>query len=90
MNKLDGKICDSCRKIFYPGDTIYEVCPECFHTVWCVSNIYENGSKELSSIHRTEEKAIAWVEKGKELIEQSKLTIDNPIIDQIIDCWCVF
>ena len=46
MQKLDGRICDSCRKLFYPGDTVYEVCPMCFHSVWCVTNVYKDGSKE--------------------------------------------
>ena len=88
MQKLDGRICDSCRKLFYPGDTIYEVCPMCFHSVWCVTNIYKDGSKELSSIHHTEEHAKAWIEKSKNLIESHNT--DNPIIDQVIDNWCVF
>lgn len=89
MQKLDGKICDVCRTMFYPGDHVIEMCEECANTVWCVFNVYENGSRELSSIHRTEEKANNWVNKSKELLGKLNLEVDNKIIKQEINSWYI-
>ena len=58
MQKFNGgnpvRICDECRTMFYPGDTIVELCKECASTVWCVFSTYEDGSVELSSIHHNQ------------------------------------
>lgn len=89
MQKISGKICDSCRVMFYPGDKVYEFCHECANFVWCVTNIYEDGSKELSSIHHTEESALDWVEKSKNWINEVNKEVDNKIINQEIVKWCV-
>lgn len=89
MQKLDGKICDVCRTMFYPGDHIVELCEECANTVWCVTNIYENGTRELSSIHRTEEKANNWITKNKELLDKLNLEVDNKIVKQEINSWYI-
>lgn len=90
MQKMDGKICDSCRKLFYPGDRIYEFCHECANLVWCVTNVYKDGSKELSSIHHTKEGALHWVEKSSALISEMNIEVENKIIDQEVTQWCVF
>lgn len=84
---MDGKICDICRTRFYPGDAIIEVCSICANVVWCVFNIYEDGSKELSSIHHTEENALKWIEDNKELI--NKVISENKIIKQETHSWFV-
>lgn len=89
MQKLDGKICDGCRTMFYPGDHVVELCEECANTVWCITNIYENGNRELSSIHRTEEKANNWVKKNKELLDKLNLEIDNKIVKQEVNSWYI-
>lgn len=89
MQKMDGKICDSCRKLFYPEDKIYEFCHECANLVWCVTNVYKDGSKELSSIHHTEDGAIDWVSKNKQFIEEMNVGLQNPIVDQEITNWMV-
>lgn len=89
MQKMGGKICDSCRKLFYPGDKIHEFCHECANSVWCVTNVYKDGSKELSSIHHTEEVAIDVVSKNKQFIEELNIGLQNPIINQEITNWMV-
>ena len=89
MQKLDGKICDGCRTIFYPGDTIIELCEQCAHYVWCVFNIYEDGKKELSSIHRTEERAYEYIIEHKYIIEVINNTQDNKIIERIVEQFAV-
>ena len=86
---MSGKICDSCRVMFYPDDKVYEFCHECANFVWCVINVYEDGSKELSSIHHTEESASDWVEKSKNWINEVNKEVDNKIINQEIVKWCV-
>ena len=70
MEKLSGKICDRCRTVFYPGDRIVELCEKCANTVWCLFNIYEDGSKELSSIHGTEEGAVWFKAQNYELYKK--------------------
>lgn len=87
MQKMGGKICDSCRKLFYSVDRIYEFCHECANLVWCVTNVYKDGSKELSSIHHTEERAIDWISKNKQSIEETNIKLENPIINQEITNW---
>lgn len=89
MNKLDGKICDICRTRLYPGDKVYELCHECANLVWCVINVYEDDSRELSSIHHTKESAELHVEKAAPLIEKMNREVDNKIIDQSITQWVV-
>lgn len=93
MQKFNGgnpvHICDSCRTIFQKDNHINELCDKCAHIVWCVSNIYEDGSKELSSIHHTEEKALKWIETNKELIAKFNPEQNNKIIKQELDSWVV-
>jgi hypothetical protein len=85
---MEERICDCCGTVFIPDDVIYELCSECAQVVWCVTNIYEDGSKELSSIHHTEEKAKKWIKSTKDL-----LTKINPehrkIIDRTITSWFI-
>ncbi len=85
MQKLDGKICDGCRTMFYPGDTIVELCKECAHYVWCVFNIYEDGTKELSSVHRTETRAYEYIIEHKHIIEVINDGQDNKIIERTVE-----
>lgn len=90
MQKMSGRICDSCRKMFYPGDTVVEMCVECANIVWCIINIYENGNRELSSIHRTEERAQAWLKSSQEILDKLHNQFDdNKIIKREICSYCV-
>lgn len=93
MQKFNGgnpvHICDGCRTTFYPEDRIYEFCKDCANTVWCVFNIYEDGSKELSSLHHSEESAVwfrseCWITAQKLNSER-----DNKIVDIIIEDWTI-
>jgi hypothetical protein len=84
MEKLSGKICDRCRTVFYPDDRIVELCEKCAHTVWCLFNIYEDGSKELSSIHGTEESAVWFKAQNYELYKKLNLVSSNKIVEQEI------
>ena len=61
--------CKRCGKLFYKEDYINEVCDSCINNVWCVINIFEDGSKELSSIHHTQEDANLHIFESKDLIE---------------------
>lgn len=89
MQKMSGKICDACRTMFYPNDRVYELCHDCANTVWCVTNVYKDGSKELSSIHHTEDGATTWVEQNKQFIQEMNVGLDNPIVYQEITNWMV-
>lgn len=89
MQKMDGKICDSCRSQFYPGDTVHEVCSNCFNNVWCITNIYEDDSRELSSIHRTEEDALQFMLKKAAVIERMNQFADLKIKKQVVAKWAV-
>lgn len=89
MQKMSGKICDYCRTMFYPGDHIVELCEKCANIVWCLINVYEDGSKELSSIHRTEEGAIWFKAQNWELINKLNPERENKIIDQLIEEWSI-
>lgn len=89
MQKMSGKICDVCRTMFYPNDRVYELCHDCANMVWCVTNVYKDGSKELSSIHHTEDSATTWVEQNKQFIQEMNVGLDNPIVDQEITNWMV-
>ena len=89
MQKMGGRICDCCRTVFRPGDVIYELCSECAQVVWCVTNIYEDGSKELSSIHRTEEKAKEWIESTKDLLTKINPKQHRKITDRTITSWFI-
>ena len=89
MQKISGHICDCCRKVFYPEERIYEFCHDCAHLVWCVVNIYKNGSKELACIHHTKEGAENWVEKSKSLLLITNENEVNPIVDIQIQNWLV-
>ena len=87
MQKMGGRICDACRTLFYPGDTIIEFCETCASTVWCVFNHYEDGTKELSSIHRTETSAQNWVNFGQQLIKKHNDKPDIKLVNQEISQW---
>lgn len=89
MQKMGGRICDCCRTLFRPGDVIYELCSECAQVVWCITNIYEDGSKELSSVHRTEEKAKEWIESTKDLLTKINPEKRRKIIDRTITSWFI-
>ena len=89
MMKMGGRICDSCRTLFYPNDQVVELCLDCAHKVWCVTNVYENGSKELSSIHRAEYRAKEWVEKSRSVLDKLNPEQENKIVKQEINCWYV-
>ena len=86
---MGGRICDCCRTVFRPDDVIYELCSQCAQVVWCVTNIYEDGSKELSSIHRTEEKAKEWIESTKDLLTKINPEQRRKIIDRTITSWFI-
>ena len=89
MQKMSGKICDSCRTMFYPGDTIIELCPKCANTVWCVTNVYEDNFRELASIHRTKESAEQWIKYINILTNKNAHNEEVKIIKQDISEWCV-
>ena len=89
MKKLDGRICDICRKLFYKEDHINEVCDFCINNVWCVINIFEDGSKELSSIHHTQEDANLHIFESKDLIESINKDSKIKIIKQVVENWLV-
>ena len=82
-------ICDECRTIFYPDDTIVELCKECASTVWCVFSTYEDGSIELSSIHRSQNSALTWIQQNKEIFEAVNPKVDKKIIKQEAIHWFV-
>lgn len=89
MQKMSGKICDHCRTMFYPGDRVVELCERCANTVWCLINVYEDGSKELSSIHHNEESAVWFKSQNWELINKLNPERENKIIDQLIEEWII-
>lgn len=94
MQKFNGgnpvHICDSCRTMFQKEDHINELCDECANIVWCIFNIYEDGSKELSSIHHTEEHADNWIKSNWELINKLNSEYENKIVEQEKCSWYVF
>ena len=89
MQKMGGKICDSCRSLFYAGDAVHEVCSKCFNNVWCIIYIYEDGSRELSSIHHTEESAVTFMLKNAEVIARVNACSENKIKEQKVTKWAV-
>lgn len=89
MKKLSGHICDSCRVMFYPDEHVVEVCEHCYNTVWCVFNIYEDGIKELCSIHHTKEGAEDFINKGQALIASMNQHRLIKLEKQEISSWCV-
>lgn len=89
MQKMSGRICDHCRTLFYPGDTIIEMCHKCAHTVWCVMNVYEDGSKELSSIHRNPKNANDQMNSNREKIKELNQDRDVKLVKQEVTSWCV-
>lgn len=89
MKKLDGHICDSCRTMFYPGDPVIELCPRCASTVWCITNVYEDGSKELSSIHKNEQQALYLIEKTMHTLDKINKDVEKKLIKQTLACWQV-
>lgn len=89
MKKMSGHICDSCRTMFYPEDRIVELCTRCANTVWCVSNVYEDGSKELSSIHRNEQSALFQIEKTMHTLDKINLDKEKKLVKQTLASWQV-
>ena len=96
MQKFNGgnpvHICDECKTMFYPGDTIVELCKECTGSVWAVFSVYDiNGNyiKELNCIFRTEEKAKNWVEKHKAILDAYNLCVENKILDVKYEHWSI-
>ena len=89
MQKMGGRICDCCRTLFRPGDVIYELCSECAQVVWCVTNIYEDGSTELSSVHRTREKAEEWIESLKDMTDKINKEVERRLIKKEITSWMI-
>lgn len=89
MQKMSGKVCDGCRTLLRPGDPVYEFCSECAQVVWCVTNVYDDGSKELSSVHRTREKAEEWVESMKDLIDKLNKESERRLIRKEINSWVI-
>lgn len=87
MEKMSGHICDSCRTMFYPGDHIVELCQRCANTVWTVTNVYEDGSRELSSIHRNELLAKYQIEKTMSLLDKLNKDSDKKLIKQTMAKW---
>ena len=88
MKKISEQLCDSCRKMFHPGDRIHEFCDVCANTVYCVMNVYENGSKELFSIHHTIDSAENIIENGIDLL--NKLNHNQPSkIKQVVESWLI-
>lgn len=87
MKKMDGHICDSCRTMFYPGDHITEFMRLCANTVWCVTNVYEDGSRELSSIHRNELLAKYQIEKTMHLLDKLNKDSDKKLVKQTMAKW---
>ena len=69
--------------MFYSGDPVAELCEKCANTVWCVIYEYDDGSRKLSSIHRTEEKAKKFCERLKENIAFANTYSDKKITNII-------
>lgn len=88
MKKLDGKICDSCETLIY--DHSYDVCTHCFNNVYCIINVYEDGTERLSSIHHTLESAESHKYESQELIDCINTDSNNKLIKQVIENWLVF
>lgn len=87
MKKMGGHICDSCRTMFYSGDHITELCDKCANTVWCVTNVYEDGSRELSSIHRNELDARYQIEKTMYMLDKINKGSDKKLVKQTMAKW---
>lgn len=75
--------------MFYSGDPVVELCEKCANTVWCVIYEYDDGSRELSSIHHTEEKANNFCERLKERIASINKYSTKKIIKPYISEWVV-
>ena len=88
MKKLDGTICDSCGTLIY--DHNYDVCGHCFNNVYCVINVYEDGSEHLSSIHHTLENAELHIKESQELIDDINTDSNYNLVKQVIENWLVF
>lgn len=89
MQKMSGRICDYCRIMFYPEDHVVELCHKCAHTVWCVMNVYEDGSRELSSIHRNPMSANDQKNSNLKMIKELNQDRDVKLVKQEVTSWCV-
>ena len=92
MQKLDGRICDGCRTMFYPEDHINEVCDNCFNSVWIVFSIYSiagNYIKEMNCVFHSEEKAKEWVEKHKAFLDSLNFGKEHKILDVKYEHWAI-
>lgn len=90
MKKMGGKICDSCRSLFFPGDRIYEFCNTCANTVYCIFNNYEDGTKELFAIFRNKEQAKQAIEQRKSKLGILNNLVENKIINQEVVAYHTF
>lgn len=88
MKKLDGTICDSCGTLIYGHN--HDVCEHCFNNVYCIINVYEDGTESLSSIHHTLESAESHKHESQELIDDINTDSNNKLIKQVIENWLVF
>ena len=86
---MGGRIYDSCQTMFYTGYPVEELYEKCANTVRCVIYEYDDGSRELSSIHRTEEKANKFCERLKESIAFANKYSTKKIIKPYISEWAV-
>jgi hypothetical protein len=57
--------------------------------VWCVTNVFDDGSKELSSVHRTREKAEEWVESLKDITDKINKETKRRLIRKEVTSWMV-
>jgi hypothetical protein len=57
--------------------------------VWCITNIYEDDSRELSSIHRTEEAALHFMLKNADTIKRMNQFANLKIKQQVVAKWAV-
>jgi hypothetical protein len=60
-----------------------------YNTAWCVFNVYEDNSKELSSIHTTMDKALESIENNKNLLDKLNKCSSKHLQKQIVEEWCI-
>ena len=60
-----------------------------YNTAWCVFNIYEDNSKELSSIHTTMDKALESIENNKNLLDKLNKCSSKYLQKQVVEEWCI-
>lgn len=60
-----------------------------YNTAWCVFNVYEDNSKELSSIHTTMDKALESIENNKNLLDKLNKCSSKHLQKQVVEEWCI-